>query len=174
MTNIIVKRNVAALASLPSVADNDQRTRMLGMADAGDAINTWMIDANNDDPLAEEFFDDLFDELNGSADAESRFYVEATDLGGNSVDQRVRAPGHNYRFSLNGKRHRLKIKCEEDERQVKRKVKMNIGIPEKRGNLLAGGYLNKIFTDLNAYITAGKNTEAKQYLLAVIFLNRCQ
>ena len=63
MTNIIVEKNEAPLAELPNTPDVNNRKRRLGMAKAGEEINDWMM--SNQEPLAEEFFDDLFDELDG-------------------------------------------------------------------------------------------------------------
>ncbi|MDK3019078.1 hypothetical protein [Pseudodonghicola flavimaris] len=170
MTNIIVRKNPPDDPAQPDPGvDVRQRD---GMAEAGAQINTWMQDAAA--PPAQDFFDDLFDALNGPGETKNSFFIEATNSLGDKVFRHLDSTPVRYRFDLDGNPHNLVVQCHEDKDQGKGAEKMNIGVPEMRGNLVAGGYLNTILNDLTTLINAGDTTKAKQYLLAVIFLNRCQ
>ncbi|WP_299644208.1 hypothetical protein, partial [uncultured Ruegeria sp.] len=137
-------------------------------------INDWM--QSNQEPLAEEFFDDLFDELDQGGANGYRLKVEADDAGGNPSNWRIRSRKRGYRFRTDVARYKLVVDCvNEESTWVGRQVNMTIGVPEQRGNLLAGGYLGRLFDDIKGLIQdEGRDDLAKQYLLAAIFLNRCQ
>ncbi|WP_419907289.1 hypothetical protein [Hoeflea sp.] len=160
MTNIIVKKT----------DESDPDDRRKGMIKAGDAVNEWMTDPG--EPAAKYFFDDIFDDV---TDNDHKFFL---DVG--SAHRRLREGRRDgvYRF---GKGRRLVVKCEDDGQDSDRNKKMTIGVPEDRADLLAGGYIDVILDDLvnilypsgPATIGANDMTNARKYLLASIFLNRC-
>lgn len=171
MTNILVRKNPP---DDPNAPDPGVEVRQrIGMSDAGDKINTWMKDATK--PPAKDFFDDLFDELDGADETKHGFFIEALNPATGTDDAwPLSKSGSDYEFEIQNDYKKLKVKCHADKDPGAGVEKMNIGIPEKRGDLVAGGYINTILSDLTALINAGEQTKAKQYLLAVIFLNRCQ
>ncbi|SFM32766.1 hypothetical protein [Shimia aestuarii] len=137
-----------------------------GMQKAGEEINLWMDDPDND---AEDFFDDLFASLKNTHE----FRIERDGL-----EPEIMKQGNKYKFNDGANDYFLRVKCEEDadwESNGKKNVRMTIPIPQARDDLTGGGYTEKMVQHLRHFLCdEDDDQKAKEYLLAVIFLNRCQ
>lgn len=144
----------------------DEARRREGMQEAGGEINDWMKNADND---PEDFFDDLFSGLKNSHDVR-------IERGGQFPE--VKDNGKKFKFEFGGDDYFLRVTCEEDadwQSKNKKNVRMTIPVPQERGDLLGGGYADNILSDLKHFlVTEQDDAKAMKYLLAVIFLNRCQ
>ncbi len=147
MTHILVKDG-----------NNDLKA---GMVDAGDHINTWMQDYGGTGKDHRNFFEDLFDQMvsNGNLvtirDGHDKQLTKQNQL--------------RYNFSGGG----LTIRPV-DDRKTGNNCNMTIPIPRKSSNII-DTYVGTV-ADQIVELSGGNSasTAAKKYLLAVIFLNRCQ
>ena len=147
MTHILVKDN-----------NNDVKN---GMIDAGDYINEWMKDHGGAGNDINDFFENVFDEMEGKGNI-----VAIKD----GIDKKLtKQDSVNYTFS-DGE---LTVNLE-DDRKIGNQCKKTIPIPEKNPNMF-DGYMGTI-ADHVVQLSGGDSAsdEAKKYLLAVVFLNRCQ
>ncbi len=134
----------------------------LGMVDAGEHINHWMITHGAGGANGyKDFFDDLWTNVEGSDGRQ--FFVK------DSGDKLLSKVGNKYEYPGG----ELKPKPEKDFGNGNTK-QMTVPIPEKNPDLV-NSYVGTIANHVAQLSGAGAATdEAKQYLLAAIFLNRCQ
>ncbi len=178
MTNVVIRK------------DQDP---VQGMQDAGDYINDWRKfepgTANEND--AKGFFHDLFGEFDSSADHSVDIFEDGQYLPLAAKLNETGDPIRNkfeYVDTANVTISLTTVPTEDDKKgrnPNNKNQRMSIGIPAKQD--LLGGYVGTIVNDLAsllAVVDANGNVvnggaavptdEAKKYLLAVIFLNRCQ
>ncbi|GHF45424.1 hypothetical protein [Seohaeicola zhoushanensis] len=175
MTSIFVEDSAAA----NTLAEKLQRRRD-GMVAAGETINTWMLATN---PVTgnklddDDFFDDLWDKLEKNAGATpSNKYTFIFDDTAIAAPLSKPAGKYIYQAPHGGvlTDHRLKVECREDKITPGVSKDMRIPIPEERPIDLLSGYVSRLADDLAHLMGGAVTDEAKKYLLATIFLNRCQ
>ena len=150
------------------------------MVAAGETINSWMLATN---PVTgqklddDDFFDDLWDKLEKTAGttATNKYNFIFDDT---VTASKITKPAGKYIFQAfhNAalKDHQLKLDCREDKKTPGLSKDMRIPIPEERPRDLLSGYVTKLAEDLAHLMGGAVSDEAKKYLLAAIFLNRCQ
>lgn len=140
-----------------------------GMQDAGEKISEWMrYHGTKDRPgRPEDFFVDLWASLPESDGY--KFFV--TENGDNELSPPDSNKKLKYEYDEGGtkKNGRLFPQSKEDFKKNGIQRNMSIPIPEKSDSILEG-YVGTIVQNVKVL----GDDAAKKYLLAVIFLNRCQ
>lgn len=191
MTNIFVSQK-------PIASDPSQDEIRQGMVDAGDQISGLLHGVAGDGKLASSFFDDLWTGLEAYTKNGDVKEGHVTDPGNARHSYFVR-PEPTKQFPLNRELQGNKFKYTSTEKyednagdeqdaevdftptcvldkvdkdgKKPKKRRMTISVPAEANDVINDSYLHQVLTDLSVL---GTDEEKVKYLLAVIFLNRCQ
>lgn len=132
-----------------------------GMIEAGDFINGWMIDHGGAGKDHDDFFEMLFDKMTTDGNT-----VEVRDGADKTLTKQNRLI---YRFTGG----RMQIRPTDDSKGGNN-LNMTIPVPSTNPNMI-DSYIGTL-ADHIVQLSGGNaaSDQAKKYLLAVIFLNRCQ